>query len=86
MWGKRLQTNSRIFFPWYGQNGFPQDLPKTTPHTSGLKVGKTPVRKQQCPIPRGAKLGIQGHISQLREAGTLIEHQSPRNTLILPVK
>jgi hypothetical protein len=51
-----------------------------------LNSGALPVRQRQCPVPREARLGIQTHLQQLKDAGILIDCQSPWNTPLLPIK
>jgi hypothetical protein len=51
-----------------------------------LKPGALPVRQRQYPIPREASLGIQTHLQRLKDAGILIDCQSPWNTPLLPIK
>ena len=51
-----------------------------------LKPGTILVRKHQYLLPIEAWTGILPHINRLKQAGTLVECQSARNTAILPVK
>jgi hypothetical protein len=51
-----------------------------------LKPGALPVRQRQYSVPWKARLGIQTHLQWLKDAGILIDCQSPRNTPLLPVK
>jgi len=48
-------------------------------------VRAQPIRKKQCSIPLAAREGIKLLIDRLKVAG-VVEHRSPRNTPILPVK
>lgn len=51
-----------------------------------LTPGAVPQHFLQYPIPQVAQLGIQEHLTHLREHGILIECQLPWNTPLLPVK
>lgn len=57
-----------------------------TPIVEDLKPGALPVRQRQYPVPREALLVIEAHLQRLKDAGILIERQSPWNTPLLPVK
>ena len=51
-----------------------------------LIPGAQPQRQRQYPLPLEARMGIQEHLTKLREAGILTECQLAWNTLLLPVK
>jgi hypothetical protein len=51
-----------------------------------LKPGALPVRQRQYPVPPEAHLGIQTHLQWLKDAGKLIECQSPWNSSLLLIK
>jgi hypothetical protein len=70
----------------WAENGAPGLACYHAPVMVELKPGALPVRQRQYPIPREARLGIQTHLPRLKDAGILIDCQSPWNTLLLPVK
>jgi hypothetical protein len=51
-----------------------------------LKPAALPVRQRQYAVPREACLGIQTHLHWPKDAGILINCQSPWNTPLLPIK
>lgn len=62
------------------ERGPPGMATKHAPLMIDLKPGAIPIRQQQYPVPREARLGIQGHIQGLPDSGILIECQSLWNT------
>jgi hypothetical protein len=55
-------------------------------HNGRSQTWAVPVRQRQYPVPREACLRIQSHLQWLKDAGILIECQSPWNTPLLLVK
>jgi hypothetical protein len=70
----------------WAENGPPGLAHNHVPIMVDLKPGALPVRQRQCPVPWEARLGIQTHLQWLKDAGILIDCQSPWNTPLLPVK
>ena len=74
-------------FPDVWEEKWPPGLAKNSvPIVVDLRPGATPVRQKQYPVSQEACLGIWDHIQHPQNAQILIEHQSPWNTPILPVK
>ena len=69
-----------------GQGQTPRLACNQAPVIVELISGAQMQRQQQYPLPQEARTGIQEHLTRLKEAGILVEFQSPWNTPLLPVK
>jgi hypothetical protein len=69
----------------WAENGAPWAC-NHVPVVVELNSGALPVRQRQYSVPWKAGLGIQTHLQRLKDAGILIDCQSPWNTPLLPIK
>ncbi|KAF6390337.1 hypothetical protein mRhiFer1_007907 [Rhinolophus ferrumequinum] len=61
----------------WAENNPPGLASKRAPVIIELKAGAQPQRLRQYPISREAQIGIQTHLERLKDAGILVEYQSP---------
>ena len=77
----------RLTFPSVWAEDNPPGLAwSRAPIIVDLIPGAQPQRQRQYPLPLEARMGIQEHLTKLREAGILTDRQSAWNTPFLPAK